>query len=421
MEVTPLVFKFGGASVKDAAAVKNVASIVQQNSHRPMVVVVSAMGKSTNAMEGVVQSWANGNAAEAVEGLRALVAFHRDVCVELFGPECDEITAQLATWEEEIAALLQRPTTTSYAQQYDAVVHHGELMSTYIIAQYLGQFTPTVWQDTRNLVKTNSDHRRATVNWEATEKAIRAAITPEHVHVVQGFIGSSEEGTPTTLGREGSDYTGAVFAYCLGADSLTIWKDVPGMLNGDPKTFENTAQIMELPYREAIELAYYGASIIHPKTVQPLQRAGIPLHIKSFLNSALPGTTINNAPAATPHLPHFILKKNQVLISVATTDLAFIAEKHLSQVYQWLAEFGVESNVVQNGAVKANLCVNNDRIAVPKLIEALKGVFNVSVEENMLLYTVRNYTESHVGELAGNKPLYLEQRTPGTVQFVVKA
>jgi len=237
------------------------------------------------------------------------------------------------------------------------------------------------------------------------------------VYMVQDFIGSDPDGRPTTLGREGSDYTGAVFAYCLGANSLTIWKDVPGMLNGDPKTFQNTTLIEELPFGEAIELAFYGASIIHPKTIQPLQKKGIPLHIKSFVDPAATGTVINSADQASPQVPNFILKKNQALLSISTMDLAFIAEHHLSAVYQLFAEQGVVVNMMRNTATKAVFCLNNDAIIIPKVIAALEGDFNLTFTSNVELLTIRHYTESDVVRETQGLMILQEQRTPDTVQF----
>ena len=236
-------------------------------------------------------------------------------------------------------------------------------------------------------------------------------VQESKVYFVQGFIGSDPAGRPTTLGREGSDYTGAVFAYCLDANGLTIWKDVPGMLNGDPKTFQNTSLIEELPLGEAIELAFYGASIIHPKTIQPLQEKGIPLHIKSFVNPVATGTVINSADKATPQVPNFILKKNQALLSISTMDLAFIAEHHLSAVYQLFAEKGVVVNMMRNTATKAVFCLNNDAIIVPKVIAALQSDFNLTFTSDVELLTIRHYNESDVVRETEGLTILQEQRT----------
>lgn len=414
---TPLVFKFGGASVKDAASVRNVATIIARYAERPMVVVVSAMGKMTNAFETVVGAWSNGKLEEAEMELKAIRSFHQVIITELFDSVPDALASDLEECFQILQGALQR-TGVSYSEQYDFIVHHGELISTKIIATYVGLFTPTVWQDTRSLVKTDDQFRRATVQWDLTNAAINAHIDREKVNLVQGFIGSDPQGRPTTLGREGSDYTGAVFAYCLGADSLTIWKDVPGMLNGDPKTFENTTKIDALPFGEAIELAFYGASIIHPKTIQPLQKKSIPLHIKSFVDPEAQGTTIGAVERPQPEVANFILKDRQALLQLNTKDLAFIAEHHLSAVYQLFANQGVVVNLMRNTATKALFCINHDPIIVPRVMEELVKTFDVHLTENTALLTIRHYSDEDEQAQTAGKNILLEQRTPETVQFV---
>lgn len=413
---TPLVFKFGGASVKDAESVRNVAAIIERYPDRPMVVVVSAMGKMTNAFETVVGCWAQGDLSGATEALQGIQDFHAGIIAELFDKVPADLQAELAQWYEDLGQLVQL-SDRSYSEQYDSIVHHGELISTRIVQAFVNTRVAAQWLDTRTLVKTDDQFRRATVQWAPSRECIAAAIQESKVYMVQGFIGSDPAGRPTTLGREGSDYTGAVFAYCLGANSLTIWKDVPGMLNGDPKTFQNTTLIEELPFGEAIELAFYGASIIHPKTIQPLQKKGIPLHIKSFVDPAATGTVINSADQATPQVPNFILKKNQALLSISTMDLAFIAEHHLSAVYQLFAEQGVVVNMMRNTATKAVFCLNNDAIIIPKVIAALEGDFNLTFTSNVELLTIRHYNESDVVRETQGLTILQEQRTPDTVQF----
>jgi aspartate kinase len=413
---TPLVFKFGGASVKDAESVRNVAAIIERYPDRPMVVVISAMGKMTNAFETVVACWAQGDLPGATEALQGIQDFHAGIIAELFDKVPADLQADLAQWYEDLGQLVQ-PSDRSYSEQYDSIVHHGELISTRIVQAFVNTRVAAQWLDTRTLVKTDDQFRRATVQWGPTQECIAAAVQESKVYMVQGFIGSDPAGRPTTLGREGSDYTGAVFAYCLGANSLTIWKDVPGMLNGDPKTFQNTTLIEELPFGEAIELAFYGASIIHPKTIQPLQKKGIPLHIKSFVDPAATGTVINSAEQATPQVPNFILKKNQALLSISTMDLAFIAEHHLSAVYQLFAGQGVVVNLMRNTATKAVFCLNNDAIIIPKVIAALEGDFNLTFTSNVELLTIRHYTESDVIRETQGLTILQEQRTPDTMQF----
>jgi aspartate kinase len=415
---TPLVFKFGGASVKDADSVRNVARIIDLFARRPMIVVVSAMGKTTNAFEEVVSHWSRNELELAREKIRAIRKFHFEIIETLF-EESASLKSDVQELLNQVNAGIDR-TDLSYGEAYDFIVHHGELISTKIIAAYVGKATPTVWQDTRLLVRTDNQFRRATVRWDETTTAIQNRIDLGKVNVVQGFIGATATGTPTTLGREGSDYTGAVFAFCLGADSLTIWKDVPGMLNADPKTFQNTTKIDRLPFNEAIELAFYGASIIHPKTIQPLKKKGIPLHIKSFVDPTAEGTTIGGVDRATPEVPNFILKKNQALLQLKTKDLAFIAEHHLSAIYQLFADQGVVVNLMRNTATKAVFCINHDPIIVPKVMGELIGLFDLELVSDTELLTIRHYREEDERRETEGLNILLEQRTPDVVQFVFK-
>ena len=415
---TPLVFKFGGASVKDADSVRNVARIIDLFARRPMIVVVSAMGKTTNAFEEVVSHWSRNELELAREKIGAIREFHFGIIEALF-EEPAALKSDVQELLNQVNAGIDR-SDLSYGEAYDFIVHHGELISTKIIAAYVGKATPTVWQDTRLLIRTDNQFRRATVRWDETTTAIQNRIDLGKVNVVQGFIGATATGTPTTLGREGSDYTGAVFAFCLGADSLTIWKDVPGMLNADPKTFQNTTKIDRLPFNEAIELAFYGASIIHPKTIQPLKKKGIPLHIKSFVDPTAEGTTIGGVDRATPEVPNFILKKNQALLQLKTKDLAFIAEHHLSAIYQLFADQGVVVNLMRNTATKAVFCINHDPIIVPKVMGELIGLFDLELVSDTELLTIRHYREEDERRETEGLNILLEQRTPDVVQFVFK-
>ena len=415
---TPLVFKFGGASVKDADSVRNVARIIGLFAQRPMVVVVSAMGKTTNAFEEVVGYWSRNALELAKDKIDAIREFHIEIIEALF-EEPSAVKSEVQELLHQVSAGIDR-TDLSYGEAYDFIVHHGELISTKIIAAYIGRITPTVWQDTRLLVHTDDQFRRATVRWEETTTAIQNRLDSGKVNVVQGFIGATASGKPTTLGREGSDYSGAVFAFCLGADSLTIWKDVPGMLNGDPKTFQNTTKIDQLPFNEAIELAFYGASIIHPKTIQPLKKKGIPLHIKSFVDPTADGTTIGGVERATPEVPNFILKKNQALLQLKTKDLAFIAEHHLSAIYQLFADQGVVVNLMRNTATKAVFCINHDPIIVPKVMGELTDLFDLELVSDTALLTIRHYRKEDEERETKGLDILLEQRTPDIVQFVFK-
>ena len=416
---TPVVFKFGGASVKDAESVQNIARIISNYPLRPMVVVVSAMGKMTNALERVVEAWNNKNTSLALAEIEAIETFHQKIIDDLFEIPPAELLEQIEFWMQSLKHGVSI-TAVSYSKQYDFIVHFGEFISTRIISTFVQQFTPSVWLDTTKMVKTDHHFRRATVDWQATETAITASIQWNKVNFVQGFIGSDPDDNPTTLGREGSDYSGAVFAYCLKAANLTIWKDVPGLLNGDPKIFKNTQKIHSLPYAEAIELAFYGASIIHPKTIQPMQRRSIPLHIKSFMDPTAAGTVISEVGISNPEMANFILKRKQALLEISTTDLAFIVERHLSAVYALFASNGIVVNLMRNTATKAIFCIDNDRIIVPKVIRELETTFQVELQEKVELLTIRHYSSEDERRETQGLHILQEQRTPDTVQFVFK-
>jgi aspartate kinase len=413
------VFKFGGASVKNAEAVKNVASIISRFTDRPLIVVVSAMAKTTNALEEVVRLWVTDPAA-GVQRFAEVIEFHRAVAAELFAHMPQPVAKFLATQQAEVDALLHQPAPAAYGECYDQIVHRGELLSTYIIAAYLQHIgQSTTWLDTRQLVITNDAHRRATVNWEKTGRLVKAAITQPAVYLVQGFIGSTADGKPTTLGREGSDYTAAVMANILEADEVTIWKDVPGVLNGDPKVFKDSVLLEEISYREAIELAYYGASVIHPKTIQPVQQKNIPLYVRSFLNPELPGTVIKKGLLLKPFVPCYIRKTDQLLISINTRDLAFIVEEHLQLIYSIFHAHGIMVNVMQSSAISSSFCVNNDSAIVPRAIAELEKHFDVRTNQNLQLYTVRHHNAQSRKALRGTKEPLIEQVTRQTYQVVL--
>ncbi len=415
------VFKFGGASVKDAEAVKNVASIIGRYADRPLIVVVSAMAKTTNALEKVIHAWVD-NSGEAAELFAQIMDFHRAIAAQLFATPNQDLEQFFSSLEAETQTLLAQPAPEPYGLAYDAIVHKGELLSTKIIANFLQQNGQnTEWLDTRNIVITNDAHRRATVNWAETTQRIKAAIVQPHIYLVQGFIGSTPNGIATTLGREGSDYTASVFANALEADEVCIWKDVPGVLNGDPKVFKNTVLLEEISYREAIELAYYGASVIHPKTIQPLQEKNIPLYVRSFVNPELPGTVIKRGLTLKPHVPCFIRKTEQALISVSTRDLAFIAEEHLELIYSIFHRHGLTVNTNQSSAISSSFCVNNDPIILPRVLEELQQHFDVKTNADLELYTIRHHDSKTRQAIRGNKEALIEQVTRETYQVVLRA
>lgn len=416
------IYKFGGASVKDADSVKNVSTIVSQNGHEPLVVVVSAMGKTTNALEELVAAVFNGGDFDEV--YQRVYAFHYEMLKGLYpSKSVDDVMSPALTALFEELSQFKNQSFDNYGKAYDSMVPYGELISTTIIHEYLSEELelPCKWLDTRRYVITNSHHRRATVNWSATEKAIQEEVKGHSIFVVQGFIGADEEGNTTTLGREGSDYTASVFAYCTRAESVTIWKDVPAVLNGDPKVFNNTIPLQTISYKEAIELAYYGASVIHPKTIQPLQQLSIPLHVKSFLDYSAPGTTITEGAGLHPFVPCFIRKEKQILITLSTHDLAFIVEDHLSTIYQTFHDLGVSVNMTQSSAISSSFCVNFDPVITPKALKILEEKFEVKFNDNLELFTIRHYNPLVINGLKEGKEVLVEQISRNTFQMVCRA
>ena len=410
------VFKFGGASVKDADAVRNAVSLVARYGQEPLAVVVSAMAKTTNALESVVQALAHGQRTEAEALLAPVVSFHREVVHQL-GLADTELLGRLdAHWQ----SLLQA-APTPYAAAYDALVGGGEWASAQIlVAALVHRGLPARWEDAGNCIITSAEHRRASVDFAAT--AQRLAHWPASgIAVTQGFVGATADGVPTTLGREGSDYTAAVLAHCLEADEVTIWKDVPGVLSGDPRYFPNPVQLNEIPYREAIELAYYGASVIHPKTIQPLQAKGIVLRVRSFVDPELPSTRVGGTEKLEPKVPCFIRKAYQVLVSVASRDLRFLAERDLAHLYSQFHAHGAEVNAVQHGATQTSFALTHDSVLFPELLVALQADFRVVYNDNLVLYTVRHPNDEAIHWVRAQGDRMLEQSTRTTFQALVRA
>lgn len=407
------VFKFGGASVKDAHGVRNVAEIVATQCPNE-VVVVSAMGKTTNALEELVAAHMNQQTGHLQAALSRVRDYHTAIMNELEG--------DFKAVHETLRFLEECVTTTpvcSYNEAYDQIVSLGEILSTQIVAAYLKAcHVPATWFDARQLIRTDTNFREGRVDWQETGRRISEAIVGTGVKLTQGFIGQSADGRTITLGRDGSDYTAAIFAYCLNAESVTIWKDVPGVLNADPRWFDDTVLLKTITYQDAIELAYYGATVIHPKTIKPIQNKGIPLHVKSFLAPNEPGTTIGNS---QQHLltPSFIFKVNQVLISLHPNDFSFIAEDNLSHIFGRFAMAGVKINLMQNTAISFSVVVDDDAERIPRLLDQLKDDFRVSYNKNLELITIRYYDQATIDRVLVNKKLLLEQKSRYTVQLVV--
>ena len=415
------VFKFGGASVKDAEGVKNVAEVLKKVGYKDTLIIVSAMGKTTNALELVVDHYFN-HPEELPNAILELKQFHLQIVEALFGSVSEPINNRVGELVLELKSFFKHNKSTNYSFVYDQVVGFGELLSTSIINAYLNHVNiQCEWLDARKCVKTDTYYRDANLNWELTQQAINEQVTGNKLVISQGFIGSDENNFTTTLGREGSDYTAAIFAYALNAESVTIWKDVPGVLNGDPRVFENTKLLNQISYTEAIELAFYGASVIHPKTLQPLQRKEIPLYVRSFVNPEGAGTSVSSGKTLEPHIPCYILKPKQVLIRLSSLDFSFMVEDNISEVFALLYQYQMRVDLIQNSAISFSVCVNNKYDRLEELLQILRSKFKVTVFENVDLYTVRHFDSEALKTIEAQKDnILLEQRAQETIQYVVE-
>jgi len=414
------IFKFGGASVKDSSAVQNLFSILNQKGFDKTLVVISAMGKTTNAFELVVKNYFE-NKDELQYSINQIFEFHNQIALDLFSKQNHEIHMEIKLIFENLKGFLKRNKSPNYSFVYDQVVPFGELLSTKIISAYLNfKGIKSNWIDSRDLIKTDSNYRDADLDWNVTQKNILNKIDQKLLNITQGFIGSNKNNFNTTLGREGSDYSAAIYAYCLNANSLTIWKDVPGVLNADPRVFQNPVLLEYISYTEAIELAFYGASVIHPKTLQPLQKKEIPLYVKSFLNPEGAGTAISRGVKIKPEIPCFIVKRNLNLLKLSTLDFSFIVEENISEIFQILHENKMKVDLIQNSAISFSVCVYDKFDRLKELISILKATFKVESMKNVSLFTIRHFNETSSQEILKNKELLMEQRTDDILQLIVR-
>jgi aspartate kinase len=416
------VFKFGGASVKDAEGVKNLTKIVQNYPKTNLLIVVSAMGKTTNKLEELTWAYVKGD--EVMHQLFDEVkAFHFEIISALFKDQKNPIYDDVANTFVEIEWLLEEEASDSADYLYDQIVSIGELVSTKIVAAYLnlvGVFS--IWTDARDYIQTDNNYRDANVIWDKTEQEIQKHLPSflnKGIVVTQGFIGSTSENFTSTLGREGSDYSAAIFCACLNGESLTIWKDVPGVLNADPKWFDQTEKIAELSYHDAIELTYYGATVIHPKTIKPIQNKGIPLYVRSFLEPEVEGTAITNVATPLP-VPSFIFKVNQVLISIFPKDFSFIIEENLSHIFNIFHKNKVKVNTMLNSAISFSVSVDNDDEKIKQLITDLSETFKVKYNVGLEMVTIRYYNQETIDRVTVNKDILLEVKSRHTCQIVMK-
>lgn len=414
------IFKFGGASVRDAENVRNVCKVLRTVGYENSLIVASAMGKTTNALEVVVHNYFQ-NRFDLAESLDVVKNYHYPIVNDLFPDKEHVIYTKLEELFENITYFLLNNKSPNYNFVYDQIVSFGEVISTTILHYYLQEEQiVNHWIDARNLVKTDTVYRDANVHWDITIENIKRSINTSNLYITQGFIGSDYNGFSTTLGREGSDYSAAIFAYALDATSVTIWKDVPGVLNADPRYFTETTLLEHISYQEAIELAFYGASVIHPKTLQPLRQKEIPLYVKSFLNPLLEGTNVSKGAALTPNVPCFIVKKNQLLISLSSKDFSFIMEQNISDIFKLFCEYNIKVNVIQNSAISFSVCVEDKFNHFEDLRLVLSDKFKVSYNENVSLYTIRHFDDLSAQKVLGDKTLLLKQVNRETMQIVTK-
>ena len=412
------VFKFGGTSIKDANNIKRIAEILIKYASEDLVVVFSAMGKITNMLEEVVEDYMQKN-GQAEDKLQLVKDFHAHLLGELFESN-HAIYNEVNNLFVEIEWVLEDEPNLDYAFNYDQIVSVGELLSTKIMSAYLNENGfENSWVDVRDIIRTDNKYRNAKIDWEQTISSCKENINSFPI-TTQGFIGCTSENFTTTLGREGSDFTAAILAFSLDAEQVIIWKDVDGVLNADPRFFEEPEQLMSIPFEEAIELAYYGAKVMHPKTIQPLQKKSIPLEVKSFLNPKKESSIIGDFESITPFVPSYIVKENKILISIADKNLSFIVEEHLSSIFSLFSNFGARVNMMQNSAVSFSFCIDNDSHKIPELLDALKKNFKVYFNENLIMYTIRHYNEDSISKLLINKELLLEQKSRHTIHLVVK-
>ncbi|UQD55305.1 aspartate kinase [Flavobacterium sp. K5-23] len=414
------VFKFGGASVKDAEGIKNVYDVLQKVGYEDVLLVVSAMGKTTNALEVVIKNYFD-KSAELQSSVQEVKKYHNQILLDLFEDDKNDVFQAVKLHFSDLDYFLGHNKSPNYNFVYDQIVSYGELISTTILSHFMNFMgIKTQWIDVRNFIKTDANYRDAEVNWELTQKNISKNVKRKILNITQGFLGSDENNFTTTLGREGSDYTAAIFAYCLNAESVTIWKDVPGVMNADPRYFENASLLNQISYREAIELAFYGATVIHPKTLQPLQKKEIPLYVKSFINPLLKGTSVSKGATLEPFLPCFIVKKNQLLISLSSIDFSFIMEDNISEIFSLFSEYKLKVNLIQNSAISFSVCVEDKFDNFKELNTVLSKKFKVDFTENVTLFTIRHFNDKAAEMVEKGKTVLLKQVSTETMQIVTR-
>ena len=418
------VFKFGGASINTADRIKNTANIIRSYKGEKILVIISAMGKTTNALEKVVDAFFEGRKEDALQLFQQVKESHLQLLKYLITVNWQQAENHLHDFFTEVEWLLHDKPVRDYDYYYDQVVSCGELFSTSLVSNYLHETgIKNKWVDVRDVVRTDDNFRDAFIDWNITREKVKSGIEPlfrdVDLVITQGFIGSTDENESTTLGREGSDFSAAIFANILDAESQTIWKDVEGVMNADPREFPEAVILDALSYREVVEMAYYGAQVIHPKTIKPLENKNIPLHVRCFLKPGLAGTVISNKPVH--HLPPVIvLKKNQVLMELSSKDFSFVEEKPMGQLHEMFDQVKIRPNLSQNGAISLLCCLDDKPEKIEKLALAASEIFDVQLQKNLTLLTIRHYTEEKIAELTKGKSMVLEQKTTDTIQVLMR-
>ena len=418
------VFKFGGASINTIERIKNAGDIIESFKGEKLLIIISAMGKTTNALEKVVDAFFTGRQEDALQLFQQVKETHLNMLKYLITLNWQQTESQLKDFFTEVEWLLHDKPVKEYDYYYDQIVCCGELLSTSLVSVYLNEAgIKNKWLDVRDIVRTDDNFRDAVIDWNFTQQKVKTAIEPLFadfdIVITQGFIGATDENESTTLGREGSDFSAAIFANILNAEDQTIWKDVEGVMNADPKEFADAKVMAALSYREVVEMAYYGAQVIHPKTIKPLENKNIPLHVRCFLNPELKGTLISNK--AVHNLPPIIvLKKNQVMMQLNSKDFSFVEEKPISLLHEMFAKIKIRPNLSQNGAISLLCCLDDNTEKIEKLALAASEIFDVQLEKNLTLLTIRHYTEEKIHELKQGRKIVLEQRTPNTVQVLMR-
>ncbi len=414
------IFKFGGASVKDAEGVRNVVQILQRTGYDDILIVISAMGKMTNAFEKLTNAYFY-KSDELPLLIDEVRAYYYEVITDLFKDKKRTVIDEIEILFTELTGFMIHNRSTNYNYVYDQMVSVAELISTKIVSYYLNDVgIANSWIDVREYIITNDDYRDAKVDWKLTEQYIKRNILSKKLYITQGFIAKDTKGATTTLGREGSDYSAGIFAYCLNAESLTIWKDVKGVLNADPRYFKETQLLEQISYTEAIELAFYGASVIHPKTLQPLQKKEIPLYVKSFIKPENNGTTVSRGVHMIPETPCFIVKKNQILLSISSIDFSFIVERNISEIFELLHRNKMKVNLIQNSAISFSVCLHDEYQNFEKLLDQLKKKFKIEFNKEVSLYTIRHFDEEAIKKIEKDNKILLKQLSKETVQIVIR-